>query len=327
MPTENISNIRHEARIHKAALAESMFGIVGALTKESNIISDLLLQEAHDYSNIVGFGYGPKQELGFSSGESSEMAVRIYIQDNKKPLQITVPKSILDRPVEIVETGMIHALARPTECGVSIGHYSITVGTLGCIARRNNDTAQYILSNNHVLANTNKGSLGDSILEPGSMDLGDPADPIARLTAFVPIKFGINQVNEVDVAIAALLDFTHVRPVIKIIGQIGSPSAQPFIGQRVHKHGRTTGLTQGVVDDISADFKVHYRGVGIAKFIDQIAIKGVGGKFSDGGDSGSLILEEASNAPVGLLFAGGTTLAFANYIDLALSEISAIIIT
>jgi hypothetical protein len=44
----------------------------------------------------------------------------------------------------------------------------------------------------------------------------------------------------------------------------------------------------------------------IGRFRQQIVIQGLGGAFSDRGDSGSLVLEKATNRPVGLLFAGGT---------------------
>ncbi len=57
-----------------------------------------------------------------------------------------------------------------------------------------------------------------------------------------------------------------------------------------------------------------------AYFDDQIQIYPAG--FSAGGDSGSLIVTQAGNNPVGLLFAGSDTTTFANRIDLVLKEFS-----
>ena len=37
----------------------------------------------------------------------------------------------------------------------------------------------------------------------------------------------------------------------------------------------------------------------------QLAVSGVGGQFSSGGDSGSLVVDAVTRHPVGLLFAGG----------------------
>src|SRR3546814_8805883 len=48
----------------------------------------------------------------------------------------------------------------------------------------------YILSNNHVLANSNNATPGDAVLQPGPFDGGtDPADRIASLSRFIPITF------------------------------------------------------------------------------------------------------------------------------------------
>ena len=51
---------------------------------------------------------------------------------------------------------------RPAPCGCSIGHKDITAGTQGCLLYYGDK--QVILSNNHVLARSNKGKIGDAIL-------------------------------------------------------------------------------------------------------------------------------------------------------------------
>jgi hypothetical protein len=57
----------------------------------------------------------------------------------------------------------------------------------------------------------------------------------------------------------------------------------------VIKNGRTTQATLGTVTDLNANISVGYSG-GVAQFRNQIGIRGVGGDFSHGGDSGSLIV-------------------------------------
>ena len=93
-----------------------------------------------------------------------------------------------------LQTGRIRAFQdrtaryRPAPGGVSIGHFEITAGTLGCLVKRDGET--FILSNNHVLANVNEASKGDAILQPGAHDGGsNPADQIATLEDFVPVSF------------------------------------------------------------------------------------------------------------------------------------------
>jgi hypothetical protein len=92
----------------------------------------------------------------------------------------------------------------------------------------------------------------------------------------------------------------------------------------VQKYGRTTGLTEGTVSELNVTVDVCYELAGFfrckksARFVDQIAISP--GTFSAGGDSGSLIVTQEGNYPVGLLFAGSSTRTFANPIDLVLTR-------
>ena len=84
------------------------------------------------------------------------------------------------------------------------------------------------------------------------------------------------------------------------------------------KYGRTTNLTRGRIEAINATVAVDY-GVGVALFVQQILISGDG--FASGGDSGAVIVLDRHRRirrPVGLLFAGSSTIAVANRIDLVL---------
>jgi len=77
------------------------------------------------------------------------------------------------------------------------------------------------------------------------------------------------------------------------------------IGDNVSKVGRTTGLTHGRVTAIELDNVVVGYDIGNLRFDGQIEIEGAGeGAFSQGGDSGSLIVN-AERKAVALLFAGG----------------------
>ena len=54
--------------------------------------------------------------------------------------------------------------------GGSVGHFEITAGTIGAIARDKKTGRDVILSNNHVLANENAAKIGDAILQAGVID-------------------------------------------------------------------------------------------------------------------------------------------------------------
>ncbi len=203
---------------------------------------------------------------------------------------------------------------RPAPIGVSTGHPNITAGTIGCRVIDGEGNV-YALSNNHVYADENRASIGDNVLQPGPYDGGeDPRDAIGTLYDFEPINFHPRARNTIDAAIA-LSDTDNLDNATPSDGYEipSSTTVSAIIGQSVQKYGRTTGMTSGVITAINATVRVGYDS-GTARFINQIIIEP--GGFSAGGDSGSLIVtnNESCN-PVGLLFAGSSTVTVANPID------------
>jgi hypothetical protein len=197
---------------------------------------------------------------------------------------------------------------RPVPCGVSIGHVRITAGTLGYVVQ-DSTGRWFILSNNHVLANSNDAQQGDPIVQPGPYDGGknSPSYHIARLSAFVPISFD-ERPNRVDAAIAET-DARYVRPILCSIGTVDGIGTIRQ-GVLVQKHGRTTGRTQGLIVGTHETIWVDYDGK-VARFDRQVSIAGGRMPFSEGGDSGSLIVDLERRA-LGLLFAGSDTETYAN---------------
>jgi hypothetical protein len=325
-------DVLEKAHLYKKELAAKMFGI------SSQQISKPEAQTTMSFvppgNNVVGFGYGAK--ITGVSEIQTELAVRVYVKTKltrsslgKKDI---VPSSINGIPTDVIPVGDIAILARPIPCGVSIGHFQVTAGTLGCLVKKNNSPTQdeektYILSNNHVLANSNQAEIGDKILEPGILDGGNNDNPIAILSEFETISFE-DTVNIIDAAIAEVLNPGDVLPEISEIGNIEKSAMLPNLYQSVRKRGRTTLHTVGVIMDISADIRVRY-GIQTADFENQIAINGVGSAFSAGGDSGSLIVDAVTKDPVGLLFAGGgvNNITFANPIEEVLSHFKVQIIS
>ncbi len=219
---------------------------------------------------------------------------------------------------------------RPVQLGTSGGNINdrstafCCSGTLGALVTRGGN--QYILSNNHVLARTNQGSVGDDIIQPGLIDQSpvcfqDVNDAVADLSEWQTILFTKGTINVVDAAIAqARAGQVSTDGAILDIGTIGTTPVPATINMAVKKSGRTTGLTTGVVAAISVTIDVKYGsrcggGRGTARFTNQIRV--TPGSFSAGGDSGSLIVENVATnpRPVGLLFAGSSSDTFANPIQ------------
>ncbi len=194
---------------------------------------------------------------------------------------------------------------RPLRIGGSIGHHRITAGTLGCFVAPGEHRGVFILSNNHVLADENRGKIGDAVLQPAPYDEGvRPRDVIGELASFVKLKR--LRANRVDAAVCTVGD--GPAPDARRLHELGALAGlgDGFLdeGAAVAKIGRTTGLTRGRVTMFEADNVVVEYDLGSLRFDDQIEIESTGdGPFSSGGDSGSLIVD-AGLRGVGLLFAG-----------------------
>lgn len=271
-------------------------------------------------SNILGWGIGTKVTDG--TVLSAENVVRIYVRE-LLPDQV-IPEQFSALQTDVIEVGEITASQDwPTPCGVSVGHPNITAGTLGCLVKKGEN--HYILSNNHVLADSNAAEPGDRVLQPGPADGGtSPDDEIATIEPYQEIDFSGDRdnPNRIDAAIALVGDCnqTIVLPKIMKIGIPRTATIDATFDQTVRKHGRTTKHTVGVVVDISADVRVKF-GDRFAWFEDQIVVKSNDSNpFSRGGDSGSLIVDAGTCEPVGLLFASSkrAALTIANPIDLVL---------
>jgi hypothetical protein len=221
---------------------------------------------------------------------------------------------------------------RPLVAGISTAHLGVTAGTLGYFCRSTkpgDDPGQvFVLSNNHVYADVNRAHLGDELRQPGPADGGvDSNYRIATLQRWVPIRLGGSQANRVDAAIGKLSPGVAYTLEVCSIGQILGV-AKAAEDMAVCKHGRTTGYTEGVVDDESYDALIgmdHNDSSLTALFEDQMRLKRTDPypSLGLGGDSGSLIVQKAGRKAVGLYFAGPPRgdYGVANPIDDVLNEL------
>ena len=284
--------------------------------------------DAYGFENIVGVGISEKIAAGKSTGKP---CVTVYVVAKKPKDMIEkealVPDEINGIPTDVRAVGEIRVFPnkgryRPAPGGVSIGHCWGPTGTMGCLVRRGRRL--YILSNNHVIARSNWAVPGAPIIQPGRADGGTIKDTIAILSEFVPIKF-FGPVNHVDCAIAQALP-RLVTPKNKCFGKISADPVSCRLGTDVKKCGRTTQEgTIGRITDCNLTVRVYGYGLfGLkwALFQDQIVIKPkTNEQFSAPGDSGSLIITDAGSRPVGLLFAGSSSLTIANPITAVLKEL------
>jgi len=264
-----------------------------------------MVKEKHGASimakkNVVGMGVGYKETKGV---KTDRMALVVMVTKKVSVEELksgdVIPADIEGVITDVIEVGEIVALQtrtdrwRPAPGGVSIGHYKITAGTLGVLVRDVETNEILILSNNHVMANSNDATQGDPILQPGPYDGGTVAgDTIANLERFVPIQFEsepppipcpvskaaagignffarlvgskhrllsvvIQQANQVDGALAKPVSPDVVSNEILEIGSV-MEDKEAELGMEVKKSGRTTGLATGTVQLLDASVQVGY---------------------------------------------------------------------
>jgi hypothetical protein len=209
-----------------------------------------------------------------------------------------------------------------------ITHAFCCSGTLGSLVAVG--AAQYILSNDHVLARVDQAAPGEDISQPGLIDNGCAvATVVADYTAAVQLG-----TNNVDCAIAAvragLMDSTgFIEGLNGTGGQPSTSISAPSVGMAVQKSGRTTGHTTSTIGSVNTSVSVQYQkncGSGrkfTISYTNQVVINST--TFSAGGDSGSLILTNTSCAhPVALLFAGSSSTTIGNPISDVLNALAGV---
>lgn len=178
-------------------------------------------------------------------------------------------------------------LTRPIPLGVSGGNINAFggsgrrrfcfSGTLGSMVQDSSNN-EYILSNNHVLADINKAKPGQQIVQPGLIDNGcekTKSDVVATFSRTVKVEFG-KATNTIDAAIAAV-DPADVSADILNIGPIASTVVTAVPGLAVQKMGRTSCLTTGTIAVVAVNVAVNYSDTGgkkLAKFVNQIQLTG-----------------------------------------------------
>jgi hypothetical protein len=300
--------------------------------------------------NVNGIGYGYKMTAGKQVLQPS----LIVFVTRKQPLaellkKDIIPSQIDDIVVDVREIGKIVAYKartdrwRPAPPGVSIGHYLITAGTFGAVVKDITTGQKLILSNNHVMANSNDAAKGDAILQPGKADGGlNPQDLIARLERFVRIEMNGGSdggdsggICSIAKGVASVLNFaakmigsSHRLTPVKIsqtANLVDCAVAKPIdssaideniidigkitgvktaeLGMNVRKSGRTTATTTGTIEALDVTTEVSYGGNKVARFEHQF----YSSNMSQPGDSGSLLVDANEPKAVGLLFAGSDT--------------------
>jgi hypothetical protein len=305
-------------------------------------------EELLSYPNVIGVGIGYKVKSGVTTDElSSLVLVRKKLPREALSLSHQIPSIFEGFRTDVVEVGDVKALLdrnsfntnhqaryRPAPPGVSIGHYKVTAGTFGCTVKDRETGKRLILSNNHVLANSNDARQGDMILQPGAADGGSyPIDLIGALLDFVPIAFN-QQPGDCDIAeytarllsaLAKGIGSAHRLTTSKVDqtpnkvdAAVALPSDDEDIGDEILGIGSSQGVTSGTLIAKNVTISVSYGVNKMATFIDQYMFTPI----LSPGDSGSLIVGKMITFPaVALGYAGSDQVAFGNPIQFVLDAL------
>ena len=251
------------------------------------------------------------------------------IEATYSPLLLRVPPAAQSLAVALQSAGSLQATVwqqcwnSPVPGGAQIAPRNANwVGTLGAAVeyrdgRSSPDWRYGFLTNYHVACGGQYGP-GSSIMQPFGQS---PSPPIGTLI-FSPHPRQTN--GTADVALVDSMPpragnwpgglvTTRPHQIASSAGDLVKISASPvplkevkIPDHRVWKSGRTTGRTAGRVAGVG-NFTVGYgnESVMFRRMLVITAVDGAGGDFSAPGDSGSLVLENGTNRPLGLLFAGG----------------------
>jgi hypothetical protein len=260
--------------------------------------------------NVVGFS-GTLRDEAVRGKLTGRKVIRIYTEKRMSPRQRAasrIPARMGGVPVELMEIGKPESADspaahrgryRPLIGGISAISANLggAAGTLGYFVE---DAAPpppgkkaqwYILSCAHVL---NSAPTGIETLQPAGGDGGkNPNDFVGKLTAYTYAN--------VDAAIAKI-DTGATAEILGLAGPYGT--AKPRVGLKVTKSGRTTGVTVGEIVDDSFVVRINYASQGVIRnYASCLLIQSTqnSGVFMDGGDSGSLVMDDGSKVAVGMI--------------------------
>lgn len=321
------------------------------------------------HPDVVSVGIGLKQTAG---RRLDTPAIVFGVRTKRARAEVhpdrMLPTQVHGERTDVIERGELVALAtttatevqeltqrrRPCPPGFSIGHPTITAGTLGAWVKTDDDLYR-ILSNNHVVAASNAATPGDWIIQPGKADGGfSENDKFARLEKFAHINFeakkkpgsaaywraakwlpnALAQLTGCPYRLSVhvesqglpqpnpnLVDAAIARPITQDMVKLDAPFVGPFagfasaqLGDQVMKVGRTTEYTRGEVVTVEAAVRVSYGTAGVATFDDQFEIESTRDGDFSAGGDSGSVILDGEGRIVGLLFAGGAGITIANRI-------------
>lgn len=255
--------------------------------------------------NVSGIGFGLKER---NERLTRQWAWRIYVS-KKLPNQflehtMRIPDRVFGFDTDVIVRQRTQSTrARVVQPGEKIANSQGVPGTLGCLVKNAKENNWYLLTNAHVLLGRN-ASKSEAIWQIKEETDGSYQCHLIGKT--MRTKIGTITLDGeqyfVDGALGCFesgvqLEYRFPKVLWNIDG-----ARFPEVGESVKKIGSSSGLTHGVVVDISYPDYAYVEGKSL-KAPNQILIAPIEENvpFSGAGDSGAVLLDD-SNQVVGLLW-------------------------
>lgn len=279
-----------------------------------------------DKPNVTSIGVGYKQVAGKAT---RELSIQFTVGTKSAPERLEalgmelLPEMLIvdgiEVPTDVLERSYDahlrpQAAARkpnrkkrldPIVPGVSIAHVEVSAGTVGAVVYDARTGAPYVLSNWHVL-HGETGEIGDPISQPGSFD----DNRVQQNLCGHLVRSHLGAAG--DCAIATI-EGRQLSPEILGLGVAVDRLAEPALGDKVMKSGRTTDITHGIVARVHVTVRIDYgtagsHDIGCFEIQPDPAHPARDGEISMGGDSGAAWVGVERGKPTstmaGLHFAG-----------------------
>ncbi|MCK1517334.1 hypothetical protein IVB22_33490 [Bradyrhizobium sp. 190] len=233
--------------------------------------------------------------------------------------------------------------------GSSIGHTEGFPGSIGCLVRSLEDGEDWpgLVSASHVLSKSNRAKSGDAILVPGHPDgpriSNHQCGSLARFLILPDYDQDLLESNYLCCTDAALVKFErqkncrHTLPeatyvpdpknpdkLMAVCEVIGGDVVAERLGERVYKMGRTTGLTDGILDLVGVQRQIILISGKEYVYTNVLGVRQAPGRdkpFSQPGDSGSLVYTHDGKG-IGLIIGGSESISWLSPLDACLTELN-----
>lgn len=204
----------------------------------------------------------------------------------------------------------------PVIGGISMGAIDVTAGTSSGIVWKKDTGEPYILTNEHVVSDTqnvdpNHPPKGYPIVQPGMLDGARfPADLVGNLGELGGMKKAAlkNIPCNIDGALVEV-ERDFLNDVFWGIGKVDSlQHAEVEPGDGIVKSGRTTGVTMNTV--MAVDVSANIAGIAWNSPVTMEGLIQTRTAFVEGGDSGSRVWKRSTMEPIGIVFAGSWITSF-----------------